>query len=402
MLDRLTIERMRALAEDRPIAVAVSGGGDSLALLHLLAETFEASRLRALIVDHALRQGSRADALAACEQAQAAGVVSELLTLNWGDVASAKSQQAARRARYKILFAAAQRAGANLIALGHTADDQAETVLMRAASGSGWRGLAGMAAMAPAPIWPEGLGLALARPLLGVRRSALRRYLEDRAARWIEDPANANVAFERVRTRARIAELESAGFDPLRLTRLAARLRERADALDDAVTALIVDAVRFEGPTIAIDAARWRGDGETRLRALAILTAAAAGAERLPDSDGLARLEIHMCDTGFRGATLGGVLFRHRKGEVRLQRDSGAVLGRAGGPPALAPLELPVGRETAWDGRAALTTAVPGLQATPGADGGVAIVAADGVAAAGAATVRWLVEAHVRHLLACR
>lgn len=401
MLDRLTIERMRALAMEGPIAAAVSGGGDSLALLHLLADEFGGPRLRAFVVDHALREGSRGDALEAMRQAQAAGVAAELLTVDW-EGAPSRSQQGARRARYKILLDAARRAGAEVIALGHTADDQAETVLMRAASGSGWRGLAGMAAIAPAPLWPEGLGLAIARPLLGVRRAALRRYLEMRALRWIEDPANANTAFERVRARARLTQLEHAGFDPLRLSRLAARLRERAAALDGEAATLIDAAVRFEGPSIVIDSSRWRGDREARVRALSILTTAAAGAERGPEWPALERIESHMLDPGFRGATLGGVLFRNRKGAAWLSRDPGALAGRAGGQTPLAPLDLPPGRVAVWDGRAAVIAATTGLRAVPDAEGGVAVVAADGASGEAAAEIRWLMELHVRHLLALR
>ena len=87
-----------------------------------------------------------------------------------------------------------------------------ETVLMRAAAGSNWRGLAGMAPLAPVPLWPEGRGLMLARPLLGARREALRKMLRARGAEWIEDPANADPAFERVRARAALSALEAKGL----------------------------------------------------------------------------------------------------------------------------------------------------------------------------------------------
>src|SRR5512145_1318327 len=202
MLDRLTIERMGAAAGDGPIQLALSGGGDSVALLHLMIDQIGAPRVRAAVVDHALRAGSAADARRAHAFARALGVEAAVVTLAWPSAGAKRAQRAARQARYAALCDRARAIGARVIAAAHTADDQAETVLMRAAAGSNWRGLAGMAPLAPVPLWPEGRGLVLARPLLGARREALRTMLRARGAEWIEDPANADPTFERVRARA--------------------------------------------------------------------------------------------------------------------------------------------------------------------------------------------------------
>ena len=116
------------------------------------------------------------------------------MTLDWTST-EPRSQESARRKRYAALAAFARDQCAPILT-AHTADDQAETVLMRARAGSGWRGLAGIAAEASAPVWPEGRGVSLLRPLLHARRAELRAYLTGRGVDWIEDPANINVRFE--------------------------------------------------------------------------------------------------------------------------------------------------------------------------------------------------------------
>jgi tRNA(Ile)-lysidine synthase len=356
MLDRLTIERMAA--DDGPVLIALSGGGDSTALLHLLVERLGAARLQAAIVDHALREGSADDARRAAGFAEAAGVRAHVLTLTWPGGAR-RAQAAAREARFRALCEAARNIGAQVIVMAHTADDQAETVLMRAAGGSTWRGLAGMAPIAPAPVWPEGRGVLIARPLLGARRTVLRQYLLAKKSPWIEDPANANPAFERVRIRARLAAMEAEGLDPMRFARLAARLRTRADALDGEARELIGRAARFNADCVHISRIAWTGGLEARRRALSALITAAAGAAREPEPSGVARLEARLADEKFRGATLGGATFELNGAMVLLSRDLGALLGRAGGGSSAAPLALKAGVEAVWDGRLAITAVDP-------------------------------------------
>lgn len=366
MLDRLTIERMLAWAGDKPVLVALSGGGDSVALLHVLAAELGASRLRAAIVDHALREGSADDARRAAGFAAAIGVRAGILTLTWEEGGS-RAQQAAREARYRVLCGYAREHGLNTIAVAHTADDQAETVMMRAASGSTWRGLAGIAPFAFAPLWPEGRGIALARPLLGARREGLRAYLLDQRAAWIEDPANANTKFERVRVRQRLAELEREGSDPMRLVALATRLRARSDALDAAAHALISRAVDIEfAPSIR--RAAWAEQDEVRCRALSVLIAVAAGASREPPWTEMARLERRVMEQAHRGSTHSGVDFATSADSVSLLREAGAVLGRADGAPAIEPLPLTAGAELIWDGRLGITAPEPGWRVVPAAN----------------------------------
>lgn len=392
MLDRPTIERLG----DGPLLIALSGGGDSVALLHLLHETLGPLRLHAACVDHGLRPGSAADAVRAASFAEKIGASARVLTLDWkGD--ARRTQEAAREARYVTLCAEARRVSAQFILLGHTRDDQAETVLLRAARGSGWRGLSGMAAIAPAPLWPEGRGLRLARPLLGARRAALRDALRARGVDWIEDPANANAAFARVRAREALAQMP--GLDPMRLATLAERLAPRAAALDARALALIRDAASFDADRIAIARVAWRGPRAVRARALAVLIAAAGAHPRGPALEQAAELTEQIESAGFKGATLAGAALAARAGGVIVvRRDPGALAGRADGATAIAALSLPAHAEAVWDRRLALTAREPGWSVI--VESGTPVLARRGARAPIAdAAPRWLLRERVEHLL---
>ncbi|MBR9819874.1 MAG: tRNA lysidine(34) synthetase TilS [Rhodobacteraceae bacterium] len=189
------------------IGLAVSGGGDSLALLYLMAEIVTGSdlTLRAVTVDHGLRPEAAEEAAMVGRVAAALGVPHEVL--RWeGWQGEGNLQDQARRARYDLLCAWARGHGIRQVALGHTADDQAETFLMRLSRASGVDGLSGMAVRRR--IGP----VTLVRPLLEARRTSLRAYLTARGATWIDDPSNEDTRFERVRARQALAALAPLGL----------------------------------------------------------------------------------------------------------------------------------------------------------------------------------------------
>jgi tRNA(Ile)-lysidine synthase len=253
-----------------------------------------------------------------------------------------------------------------------------------------WRALGAMAALSPAALWPEGEGLAIARPLLGVRRAALRRWLRRRGHRWIDDPSNANLAFERVRARAALAALEGAGLDPMRLVAAAARVRRAAGAIDRAAGAWLARSAKIEGAVAWLP--REIRPGAARARAVWALMAAVGGGAGPPPRP-LARLMDRLARPGFRGATLAGCRLSLRGSALELSRDPGALLGRNGAP-GLAPLLLRAGGSAVWDGRARIASPAG---ATVTADHAVA--GAPRIAPEGAAAVEWLIHARIRHAL---
>jgi len=210
------------------VLVALSGGPDSLALAS--ATAFEAPRLAlragAVIVDHGLQDGSAAVAHAAAAQAHGLGLSPVLLLRAVVDRAHpAGPEAAAREARYAALRQAAAEAGAAAVLLGHTLDDQAETVLLGLARGSGARSLAGMAPVAG----------RFRRPLLGLRRTATRAACAEEGLEPWHDPQNEDGAFTRARVRARVLPTLEAELGPgvaEALARTAQLLRDDADALD--------------------------------------------------------------------------------------------------------------------------------------------------------------------------
>ncbi|MFT4030480.1 MAG: tRNA lysidine(34) synthetase TilS [Protaetiibacter sp.] len=215
--------------------VALSGGADSLALA--AAAAFEAPRAGcragAVIVDHGLQEGS--DAVAARAAVQARGLGLDPVIVTRVEVGTAGGPEAAaREARYAALDAVAAELGAAAVLLAHTLDDQAETVLLGLARGSGAASLAGMAPVSG----------RYRRPLLGIRRETTRQACLDAGLEPWDDPHNADPSFARVRVRERVLPLLEAELGPgvaEALARTAEQAREDATAFDHQIEEFIED-----------------------------------------------------------------------------------------------------------------------------------------------------------------
>ncbi|GAA2860531.1 tRNA lysidine(34) synthetase TilS [Microbacterium arabinogalactanolyticum] len=241
--------------EAGPVVVALSGGADSLALT--AATVFEARALglpvTAAIVDHGLQPGSDAVAQRAADQARELGSDARVLTVHVDQQHPDGLEAAARAARYDALRQCSAALGASVVLLGHTLDDQAETVLLGLARGSGAASLQGMA-----PLREDAEGTRWARPLLGVRRATTRAFCTASALAPWDDPQNTEPRFARVRARERVLPVLEAELGPgiaEALARTAEQLREDAEAFDEMIHETIEDIVEHAEAGISVSVA---------------------------------------------------------------------------------------------------------------------------------------------------
>lgn len=229
----------------RKIVVAVSGGPDSVALMLLAAEWAStqpgAPELHIATVDHGLRQEARAEAEKVGAWAHQLGLEHDILVWAGGKPKS-RIQERARDARYDLLFAHAARVGADVVATGHHADDQAETILFRLLRGSGLGGLSGMAQSF------ERLGLTHARPLLACSKAELIRFCRSRRQPFVADPSNSDPVYARTRMRALCGLLEDAGLGRAALLRLGRRAGRAEAALAARAAAVAASLVAAREP----------------------------------------------------------------------------------------------------------------------------------------------------------
>lgn len=321
------------------LAVAVSGGGDSLALLDLAADWAAArgGRVTALTVDHGLRPAAAEEAAWVARRCAAAGIAHVTLA---GRIAPGGNLQArARSLRHDLLGGWCRRQGVLHLLLGHNRDDQAETLLLRLGRGSGLDGLAAMA-----PVVETEWGRVI-RPLLGVGRDALRAWLAGRGAAWLEDPSNDDPIHGRVRMRALLPALAAEGLSPERLAATAAGLGRARAAQEDQLAALIARTVAWQADGWArLDPAPLaRAPDETALRALAALITTIGTGDHSPRLAGLRGLMAAVTAPGRRRArTLGGCRLVPRGGHWLVVREPAAI-----GPD----IPLKPGERAVWDRR---------------------------------------------------
>ncbi|HWW48815.1 MAG TPA: tRNA lysidine(34) synthetase TilS [Xanthobacteraceae bacterium] len=220
---------LAGFAKDKAVVLAVSGGPDSLALMWLAARWRRSLKsgpeLIAVTVDHGLRAESAREARDVKRLAGELGITH--FTRRWrGEKPETGLSAAARDARYQLLTAAARAARATCVVTAHTRDDQAETVLMRLARGSGIHGLGGMREWSPRD------DVIVARPLLGIDKSRLIATLKRAGIAYAEDPTNRDARYTRPRLRALMPALAAEGCDARNLARLAGRLARANAALD--------------------------------------------------------------------------------------------------------------------------------------------------------------------------
>jgi tRNA(Ile)-lysidine synthase len=328
------------LAPEGVLGIAVSGGGDSVALL-MLADRWARARgrrIEAATVDHGLRPESAAEAGAVAALCARLGISHQ--TLQAGDLRAGGGNlpAAARAARMVLLGDWARARGLAAVALGHTLDDQAETVLMRLARGSGAEGLSGMA-----PTREIG-GTQWLRPLLGLRREALRAFLAAGGIGWADDPTNEQPEYDRVKARRALSALVPLGIDAEGLARTAWHLRRQRRVLERAMLLLAGHARcwgRF-GEAWLDPAALAADELDTSLRLLADTLVRVGGSAYRPRFRALSGLLDQALSGRDFAATLAGCTIRREAGgPVLICREAAACQG-----------PVPLAADGAvWDGR---------------------------------------------------
>lgn len=310
-----------AIAPAGPIGLAVSGGGDSMALLALAEEWADLAgrALAVATVDHGLRADSAAEAQAVAARCQTLGIAHD--TLQWlGWDGRGNLPQAARAARRLLIAGWAKRRGIGAVALAHTAEDQAETFLMRLARGSGVAGLAAMTAVSAAE------GILWLRPLLSARREDLRAILRRRGWGWVDDPTNEDAAYDRVKARALLDSLAPLGLTVERLALTARHMADAREVLDEAEAALARAALRMTplGEAKIDRETLIKAPAASRLQLLADLLSLVGGAVYPPRLDALERLFARLME-GDGGTSLHGCVIRAQGPAVRIRREPSRV-----------------------------------------------------------------------------
>ena len=300
------------------VGVAVSGGSDSVALLHLLAAA--GVRVYAVTINHDLRSGAAEEARFVAGLCAGLGVPHSVLVWDHGVIAG-NLPDAARRARYRLMAGWAATRGIARVMLGHTADDQAETVVMGLARGAGLDGLCGMRAS-----WALD-GVRFERPLLGVMRADLRGYLVRAGVGWVDDPTNDDALYQRVRVREALAVLRPLGISVESLTLVARNLAAARQALILGLAEAAARVVRENAGALIFDrAALLALPAEVNRRLLNAALRWVSGAEYAPRAEAVMRVQAAI-ELG-RDATLWGCRIRVGETEVTIVREPAAVAGK--------------------------------------------------------------------------
>ena len=340
--------RVRAAFAPTPparLGVAVSGGGDSVALLHLLAEWARNGGpiLQAVTVDHGLRPEAAVEAEGVAAACKTLGV--DHHTLKWQDWnGKGNLMDAARRARMRLIAEWALARGIGHVALGHTLDDQAETFLMRLARGSGVDGLAAMAQRR------EALGVVWERPLIDVPRTELRQFLTASGISWVDDPTNEDTAFDRIKARQALAVLAPLGITPDRIADTVFLMSMARDVLQGAMSRLAANHARdIAGAVIVEKRALVLEPSETQLRFMSEAIRWVSSSDYRPRLDAL--MDAHADVVSQRKRTLSGCILTSDSTHISIVREPKAVASVVCAPDQL------------WDNRWRLEgPAEPGLE----------------------------------------
>lgn len=286
--------------KDEVVAVGVSGGADSLALVLQAAEELAVfgRKVVALTVDHGLRPTSRLEAEYVAGLMQKYCIEHHILTWT-GKKPTTGIEEVARQARYALIAEWCSQNNVHVLLTAHHAKDQAETFLMRLQRGSGLEGLCGIREYSVRD------GLVILRPLLAVNPENLRDYLRQRAIVWVEDESNRDTTFLRGKIRQYLPELtENIGINIEKICNAVHNLQSAEDYIEQQLDLLLAHDVIWDFGTVCrfryVDYLSWHK--EMKFRVLARL----CRREYIPRAERVLALANALNTLPFTGATLGG------------------------------------------------------------------------------------------------
>ncbi|WP_380057040.1 tRNA lysidine(34) synthetase TilS [Falsihalocynthiibacter sp. SS001] len=301
------------------LGLAVSGGSDSRALLEL-AHAWAlrtGSELAVATVDHKLREAAAAEAKQVGAICLAMGIPHEVLVWEGWD-RQGNLQAEARRARYRLVDDWASCGGIAAVALGHTADDVAETFLMRLTRSAGVDGLAQMR-----PRFNRN-GTVFVRPMLGMLRRDLQSFLREEGVDWIDDPSNVDTRFDRVKIREGLGQLGAMGLDTKKIAQSSAHLSAASEALSYYAAKEAREIISTADGDVQIDAERLQSlPSEMQRRLITASLAFVAPTDYAPRSRAVENLLPQLGDQAV--ATLGGCVLTLKGNEIRVMREASAA-----------------------------------------------------------------------------
>lgn len=315
------------------IGLAVSGGGDSIAMLHLMAMRFGAENLHVISVNH----GLRAEAAQEIElvQTQCAALDIQCSVSDWAFSGAGNLQGSARAGRWEAIRTWARELSLDCVMLGHTSDDEVETFMMRLSRGSGLDGLSGMRLSGHRD------GLVFVRPLLRCERSNLRDWLRTRDISWADDPSNDDPRYDRVKARQMLGQLDALGLTSKRIIQTIAHLAAAQDVVDRAVLNYADECVQQNGLSLEINHSQQNASELELFRRTVIAGLQwVSGAVYKPRLEGL-DAALEKVATGKR-TTISGCILEPKDGGLIIFREENATVS----------IIIGAGEtETIWDNR---------------------------------------------------